>query len=425
MSGEYLLYITIIIVGLIFSAFFSGSEAAFLSIQRARLKHLVSIGVKDAARVEKMLESPERLLSTILLGNNLVNVTVAAVVTALVISIFGESSLSLIGATAGTTTIVLIFGEVLPKTTAIRHSETISLLFARPLKGIEYVLYPFVTALQWLSRKVGFGSGDIRKTITEAEIRSLINLGEKEGTFEPAEADMLESVFRFGDRQAREVMTPRTEMVCIEHNTTLGEFLEIYSLNMHTRYPVFRGSTDNIVGILSVKNVLKAMATRDIPYGEPIAGLMRDALFIPETKPVADLFDEMRLSGNQMAILVDEFGGIAGLVTLKSLLEEVVGRVAEEGLPLESEYKKIGDNTYDLDGGMSIEEVNERISVFIPQGDFDTIAGFILHTLGHIPIEGEKFEYGDLTIQVRRMKDMKIESIRITKHEPLLKIVPE
>ena len=403
------------LVFLMFSAFFSSSEAAFLSLQKTRLAHLVNAGAPGARRVVGMISQPERLLSTILLGNNLVNVAFTALVTVLIVRLLGEGR-GVVVATALGTAVLLIVGETIPKTIAVRHAERVAFLYARPLKWTETLMLPVVLALQWTTRRINslFGGVSAQGSITESELRALIDIGEAEGTFEPAEAEMLENVFRFGDRRVREVITPRTEMVSIERSATLREFLDIYAIHSHTRFPVHKGSADNIIGIISAKDVLKAMSSRGIDYNASVADVIRDAYFVPETKRVAELFGELRQSGNQMAIAVDEYGGLAGLVTLKRLSEEVVGPVGEEGEGPEEEYETIDENTFQVEGGMSIEEVNEELGMKLPQGDFDTIAGFTLDVLGHIPSQGEQFEYGDLKLEITQMDGLKIETIKVT-----------
>ena len=408
----------LVMLCLLLSAFFSSCEAAFLSLQNtAKLTHLVSTGVAGAVRVDRMLSQPARLLSTILLGNNLVNVAFASLVTVITLSVIRDEGIGVAVATGIATCILLVFGEIMPKTIAVRHAERVAFLYAAPLMWIEYLLLPVIVVLQWTGRVANIGSGKPipESSITEAELRTLIDIGEAEGAFERVEAEMLESVFRYGDRQVHEMMTPRTEIVFIERSATLGEFLKAYATDSHTRFPVYKGSMDNIVGLLSAKDVLKAMALRDIPYNEPITDMIRDAHFVPETKLIAELFDELRQSGNQMSIVIDEFGGVAGLVTLKRLLEEVVGRVGEEGESPEEEYRAIGENAFQVDGGMSIEEVEQELGIELPEGDFETIAGFILDALGHIPSQGEQFEYGDVKVEVTKMNDLKIETIRLTK----------
>lgn len=420
MAEGYFVILLILVLCLALSAFFSSSETAFFSLQKtARLTHLVSTGSPRAIRVARMLEQPERLLSTILLGNNLVNVGFAALVTVLAVSLLGHDNeaIAVMIATGVGTVVLLIVGEVMPKTLAVRHAEHIAFIYVRPLKWIEYLLLPFVIVLQRIGRvsTLGRGNDETESSITEDELRTLIDIGEAEGAFEAVEADMLESVFRFGDRQVREVMTPRTESVFIERGASLGEFLKIYADNTHTRFPVFKGSTDNIVGILSAKDILKAMSSRDIPYEESVNDMIRDAYFVPETKRIPELFDELRRSGNQMAIAIDEFAGVAGLITLKRLLEEVVGRVGEEGVSPIDEYTAIGKDTYHVDGGMSIDEIKEELGIELSEGDFETVAGFVLDYLGHIPKLGEQFDYGDLKIEVIQMSDLKIEMIKMTK----------
>ena len=412
------LTIIISVALLVFSAFFSSSEAAFLSVQRTRLSHMVNTGVPGAKRVEDMIDKPERLLSTILLGNNLVNVAFASIMTLIFVGLF-EGGTGVLVATAVGTGVLLIVGEIVPKTIAVHHPERVAFLYARPLKGVEYLLLPVVVILDWTTHRLSswLGGASTRGSITEGELRTLIDIGEAEGTFEPSEAEMLENVFRFGDRQVREVMTPRTEIVSLGRGATFSQFLSLYSDNSHTRFPVYRDDEDNVIGIISSKDILKVMSTRGIGQDDSVTDVIRDALFVPETKLVSELFDEMRHSGNQMAMIVDEFGGLSGLVTLKRLVEEVVGPVGEEGEAPEEEYEAIDENTFQVEGGMSIEEINEELEISLPDGDYETVAGFVLDVLGHIPAEGEQFDYGNLKFEILEMNRMKIDTVRLVKTE--------
>ena len=408
--------VILIVVFLVISAFFSSSEAAFLSLRKARIAHLASTGVPGAALVESMTRQPARLLSTILLGNNLVNVAFTALVTVLIVALLGERR-GVVVATGVGTVVLLIVGETIPKTVAVHHAERVAFLYARLLKAIELLLFPLVIALQWTSHRVNSllgGRGSVNVSITEGELRTLIDIGEAEGAFEPAEAEMLGNVFHFGDRQVREVMTPRTEMVYIERGATLRHFLETYAQHSHTRFPVYRESVDNIIGILSAKDVLRALAEGS-QHEAPLNHVIRDAYFVPETKRIAELFDELRQSGNQMAIAVDEYGGVAGLVTLKQLSAVVLGPVGEEGAGPEEEYEAIDVDTFQVDGGMSIHEANEELWLDLPEGDFETIAGYVLDVLGHIPAEGEQFEDRRLLFEVTQVQGLKIEAVKVTK----------
>ena len=420
MADGELLSLVLIVVFLIFSAFFSSSEAAFLSLEKIRIAHLIRTGVPGAKRVAGMINQPERLLSTILLGNNFVNVAFTALVTVVTVSLLGEDSTgqAVVIATGVGTVVLLLVGEIIPKTIAVRRAERVAFIYARPLKWTENLLWPLVIVLQWATHRVNhlFGARDsTRGYITEGEFRTLIDIGEAEGTFEPEEAEMLENVFRFGDRQVREVMTPRTEMVSIERGATLQHFLEVYSKSSHTRFPVYKETVDDIIGLISAKDILNAMATKGIDYDDPITDLIRDSYFVPETKRIAELFNEMRQSGNQMAIAADEYGGLAGLVTLKRLSEEVVGPVGEEGAGPEEEYEAIDQNTFQVDGGMSVDEVSEELGITLPEGDFETIAGFVLDVLGRIPSEKDLFDYGNLKFEITNMKGPKIETVKVTK----------
>jgi putative hemolysin len=412
--------IIVIAISVGLSAFFSSAEAAFLTLQGSpRLQHLVSTGNPGARRVASMLDRPERLLSTILLGNNLVNILFATLVTIVTLSVIDDEAVGVIVATVAGTSILLVLGEVIPKAFAVRYAERVAIAYARPLQTVEFLMWPVVVVLQSISKRVVPGRSQQEldaPSITEGELRTLIDIGEAEGAFEPEEAELLENVFRFGDRQVREVMTPRTEMTFVKQGATLTEFLRIYTDNNHTRFPVYEGEVENVLGIISSKDVLNTLAARTVRADESVTGVTRPTHFVPETKRAADLFEELRASGNQMAIVVDEFGGLAGLVTLKRLLEELAGPVGEEGEAPEEEYEAIDDFTFQVDGAMDIEEANEELQLHLPDGeDFETVAGFVLDALGHIPSEGEQFEYRGLRFEVVEMKGLKVETIRLTK----------
>jgi putative hemolysin len=418
MSTEAL-YLVFLFICLILSAFFSSSETAFISLERFRVQHMVETKVKGAKRVSRMLERPDRFLSTILLGNNLVNTAAASIATILAISIWGQDT-GVIIATFGMAIILLIFAETMPKTFANRHAERISLLFVRPIEIISLVFSPVVIALSWLASGLTklIGGTPVRSSlISEEEIRTMITVGRKEGTVEDAEADMLHAVFEFGDRPVNEVLVPRPEVVGIEKGTTLAAFMAVYSESPISRFPVYEENMDNVVGILSIKDVLMAQAKRAITNDSPIDELIRPAYFTPETKPIGELFAEMRDKNYRMAIVVDEYGGTAGVVSLSRLMEEIVGPVGDELAEAEKEYELINEYTFQVDGGMRIEEANEELGLQLPEGDYETIAGFVLHLLGHIPRQGRQLKYKDLKMVITKMKGHKIEEILLTKEK--------
>ena len=416
---DYIVSLGIILFCLILSAFFSSAESAFLTIQKtSRLTHLINIRDARALKVEKMLNDPANLLSVILLGNNLVNVTFTAIITGLSISLINDRNFAILIATVVGTAILLIIGEILPKTLAIKYAEPLVFMYSRPLIILSILFFPILFALKSATRLPNIFEKDSKPdtAITEDELRSLIDIGEAEGVIETKEAELLESVFKFGDKEVREVMTPRTEMIQVQNNSTIQQFLQTIATHTHTRYPVFKQTTDNIIGIISAKDVLKSMSLLSEHFNTkvPLTDVIRDVYFVPETKSISELFDELRKTGNQMAIAIDEFGGIAGLVTIKGLLEEIVGSVGEEGSSPTVEYQTIGANTYRVDGGMDIDSANHLIGTKIPDGDYETIAGFILYILGAIPYEGQYFNYRNFRLEIISMEEIKIANVKIT-----------
>jgi len=419
MSGSEPLYLTLLVICIFLSAFFSSSETAFVAIQRFKMEHMVSTKVKGARRVSRMLEQPERLLSTILLGNNFANVAAAALGTALATSIWGPEQ-GVIIATAVITVILLIFGETTPKTIATHHAERLSLAYARPIQIISWLLTPLVVALSWIASGFAKMAGEksaSHSLVTDEEIRTMISVGHKEGTVEEAEAKMLDKVFDFGDRPVREVMVPRPEVVCIEQGSKVSDFLNLYAESPLSRFPVYQENMDNVVGILSIKDVLMALAKGTATNESTIDELVRPAYFSPETKRINELFAEMRDNNYRMAVVVDEYGGTAGIVSLSRLVEEIVGPVGDELAAVEKEYEQIDAYTYQIDGSMRIEEANEEMGLSLPEGDYETVAGFILHLLGHIPKTGEQLRYKDMKLAITEMQGLKIEKILLTKEK--------
>jgi len=413
------LYIVLLVVCLVFSAFFSGSETAFISLQRFRLEYLVTTKVKGAGRVAKMIDRPERFLSIVLFGNTLVNAAAAALATALAVHWWGDRGI--IFATIALTVILLIFCEVTPKTVAARHAERLSLFLYRPLQVISWIFTPFVFALSWIgsgfTRIVG-GTPVPRSIISDEEIRTMISVGREEGTVEEAEARLLHKVFDFGDRPVHEVMVPRLEVVALQQGSTIADFMKLYTESPISRFLVYKDNMDNVVGVLSVKDVLMARARGSISNESAIDDLVRPAYFTPETKRINELFFEMRDNGYRMAVIVDEYGGTAGIVSLSRLVEEIVGEVGDELAGVEKDYEIINEHTFQIDGSMRIDEANKEMELDLPEGeDYETVAGFILVLLGHIPRRNEQLRYKGLKIVITEMKGQKIEKIMVTREK--------
>jgi putative hemolysin len=411
------LYFILLFVCLIFSAFFAASETAFMSLEKFRLQNMLEANVKGASRVARMMERPERFLSTILLGNNLVNTAAAALATSLAISLWGQG-MPVAVATFIITAILLIFGEVTPKTFGSGYREKVTVSFVRPIEFIAWLFTPFVTVLSWIAMAFTrlLGGKPVYKALVRPEdIESMITVGHNEGTVEKKEAEMLHNVFDFGDRPVREVLVPRPEVVSIPKGSTLADFLETYSETPKSRYPVYEESMDNVIGVLSIKDVLMAIARGSISKENPVDDLVRPAYFAPETKRISDLFHEMRDKNFHMSIVIDEYGGTAGIVSLSRLMEEIFGPVGDDLSAAEKEFESINENTFQIDGSMRIEEVNTEIGLNLPEGDYDTVAGFVLHLMGRIPKRGQQVKYLNLKIVVTKMKGHKIEEVLITR----------
>jgi len=400
---------------LVASAFFSSAETAFISLPKTRVKHMVSTEVSGAERVARMTERPERLLATVLLCNNFFNVAAAALGTAVAVSIW-KGDIGILIATIVVTILLLVFAEVTPKTFAIRHPERLALLYVYPLEVITMVVYPVAAGLGWLGSVLTGGRAHVSESlVSEEEVRSMISVGREEGTFEEAEAEMLHNVFDFGDRNVREVMTPRPEVAWVEAGVKLADFLAIYAESPHTRFPVYRDSIDSVVGMLSIKDVLMAQAKGSLAKESVIDELVRPVQFVPETKRIAHLFAEMQSQAYHMVVVVDEYGVTSGIVTMEQLVAEIVGQLGDELIGEAKDFEFIDEQTVQVDGSMRVEDANEELGLGLPQGDYDTVAGFVLSLLGYIPKEGDQLRYNGLKLVIVEMRGLKIEKILVTK----------
>ncbi len=411
-------YVILFVLCLILSAFFSSSETAFISLQRVRIKHMVNNGVSGAEDMAKLTMKPERLLTTVLIGNNFVNTAAAVLGTLIVVDIVKNENWGALIATFCVTIILLIFSEIVPKTLATQLGEKMALAYSRPIKGIAMVLSPFVVVLSWIGMAIArfLGGRPISENlITEDEIRTMISMGLEDGAVEEGEAGMAAKVLVFGDRRVSEIMTPRTDVVWLEADTRLKDFWAIFADKPHARFPVYDDNVDNVVGVLWIKDILIAQAKGEIQEEDVVTKLARPTHFVPETKVVGELFREMQEQRAQVTIVVDEYGGTAGIITMEQLVEEIVGQLGDELATGDKPVEAIGHNTFQVDGGKRIDHANEEMELHLPEGEYETIAGFILDALGRIPIEGEQLKYENITITVTEMKGVKVEKVLIIK----------
>jgi putative hemolysin len=418
MGSHEIIYIILFIICVSISAFFSVVEIAFISLQRFKLEHLIEKKVEGANLVATLISRPERLLSTIILGNNFVNTSAAALATAVAVHLWGPSGT--LYSIVGVTIILMVFGDTIPKTSGAHHAEALAIKLAKTVRALSWVFSPIVAVLSWIAVGFGklFGSHAVGGSlVSEEEIRAMINVGHRDGSVATQEAEMLHKVFEFGDRPAREIMVPRTEIVWVEKGTPMTEFFKIYIERPMNRYPIFEGKRDNAVGIVSSKDILMGLAKGTCDIERSVDEFIRPAFFAPESKRISELLSEMRDQTYHMCLIVDEYGGVAGLVTLTALIEEIVGDVRDELATVEKDFEIIDDYTFQIDGGMRIQDINNEMRLDLPLGDYDTAAGFVLRLLGHIPKTGEQLRYKDLKVTVTRISGLKIEEILIAKEK--------
>lgn len=401
-----------LVVLLIFSAFFSASETAFVSVKRHRIKKLASQD-KRAKRLLGLFENPNRVIASILVGNNIVNISASAIAAGLAIEYFGSYGIGI--ATGIVTLYILLFGEIIPKSYAAYNAEKFLLAFGRGVVLFVKILSPLVVIFTVISKRIvrSFG-GEVTfgRDITQEDLKAMVEVGEEEGIIEKEEKEIIASVFEFGETTVREIMVPRVDMKCISIDASLEEARELIIKTGHSRIPVYEGSIDNIVGILHAKDLLKynhhEISLRDI---------IREPLFIPENKKLDDLLKEFREKKIQIAIVVDEYGGTAGMVTIEDILEELVGEIMDEFDVEEASLLKLDENQSIVDARMTIKDVNEALELDLPEEEVDTIGGLVFNLLGRVPKVGDRVELPGAILQVERMRGRRILKVRIIKKE--------
>lgn len=406
--------VIVLFILLALSAFFSSTEIAMFSLAKHRLDSLVEEGKPGAKTAAELKSNPHRLLITILVGNNLVNIAMSSIATGL-LAFYLTQGQAVAVATFGITALVLLFGESAPKSYAVENSESWALRIARPLRYSEYILLPLVVTFDWLTRQVNKITGGrtaIETTyVTRDEIQNIIKTGEREGVIEEDEREMLQRIFRFNNTIAKEVMTPRLDMEGVSINQSIDEAIETCVQSGHTRLPVYQGSLDNVIGIVNLGDLI-----RERNYGEvesvELEDLIQPTLHVPESKNVDELLEEMQSQRLHMVIVIDEFGTTEGLITMEDMIEEIVGEIleGEEEEPIEF----IDETTILVRGEVNIDEVNEELDLELPEGEeFETIAGFIFNRAGRLVEEGEEIEYDSLTIRVEQVDNTRIMEARL------------
>lgn len=410
--------IILLIILLLLSGFFSSAETALMSLSKIRLRHLVEEGDDKAKKVQKLLDNPNKLLGSILVGNNIVNIGASALATSLAIDFFGHSGVGI--ATGIMTLLVLIFGEITPKSIAAAKSEQLSF----SISGFMTVYVKLMTPLVWLiliitnsfTKLFGGKPGISQPYMTEEEIKTMVSVGHEEGVLEGEEKQMIYNVFDFGDSQVRDIMTPRTEMIALEVESPYEKVIETYTSERFSRIPIYSENTDNIVGLLYMKDlILKQADSKNFK----ITDYMREPVITFEFKNISELFKELRTKRVPIAIVLDEYGGTAGVVTMEDLIEEIVGDIRDEYDDHEKDIEVVKENEYIVDGVTRIDELNDLIGINIETEDFDSIGGFIVGQFGYIPMPGESMNYNGDQFMVEEVDRNRIERMRIIVNQNL------
>ena len=408
-----------IIILLCLSAFFSSSETALTTVNQIRMRTLADNGDKRAARVLHVTGNPGKMLSAILIGNNIVNLSASSISTSLAIHLFGNTGAGI--ATGILTFLILIFGEVTPKTMATIKADSMSLTVAAPIGLLMKILTPVIFIINKLSLGLMFllhvNIKDAQKKMTEEELRTIVDVSQENGVIEHEERDMIHNLFDFGDAEAKEIMVPRIDMTFVQADATYQEVLDIFRQDMFTRLPVYEDSTDNVIGIINMKDFLLQNDTPEFS----VRNLLREPYFTYEHKNTADLFLEMRKSSISLAIVLDEYGVTAGLITLEDLLEEIVGEIRDEyDADEEDDITRISDREFYVLGSANLNDVSEALSLHFTSDDYDSIGGYCLGLLDHLPEKNEIIlTDNNILLRIDRMEKNRIERIYIRLPEPL------
>lgn len=412
------LQIAILLLSVICVAFFSSSEAALISVSKIRLRSLAEKGDRRAQAALRVTANHDRLFATILLTENTFIILASSVGAALALRLLGEGGQYI--ATIVMTIVLVTFGEITPKTFAAANAERMALIEGRLIE----VVIKIMTAPVWLLTRVtnffvrtlGRRYAQRPPLVTTDELRMLIDIGGKEGAVRETERAMLQNVFELRDRRVHEVMIPRNQIVALEQGQTVREFLAQFAESKHARFPVYKGDLDNIVGFLSVKDVLLWLARSPEVMDKPVGSIMRTPpLVVPETKLVSELFAEMRNKQVQMAIILDEYGGTAGLVTLEELVEEIVGQLSDEVATVRPTIRRVDARTVRVDAQLRVDEVNEILGLSLPESDlYETLAGLLMTRMQKVPDEGETYECKGVRLRVSRRRGARLEEIEIT-----------
>lgn len=413
MDSGLLIQIVTIIILLMLSAFFSSAETSLTCVNPVRIHTLAEGGDKRAARVEKILSNPGKMLSTILIGNNIVNISASSLVTTFTIKVFGNYAVGI--ATGVLTVLVLMFGEILPKTAANLCAEKLALAYSFFILKLIWLLTPVVFIVDKLSKflmkLLGIDTSKTGSGMTETELKTYVDVSHEEGVIESDEREMILNVFDLNDSLARDIMIPRIDMTMVDVETGYRSLQAVFKETMFSRIPVYEGDKDNIIGIVTLKDFFSNGRT-----DFSIRSIMREAYYTFETKKTDELLNEMRESSNSIAIVLDEYGACAGLITMEDLLEEIVGEIRDEYDEEEKQLiQKISAHRYRIDGSVKIDDVNDALGTSYKSEDYDSIAGLLIEALDRLPTQGESVKLADgTTLLAEKIEKNRISHVLLT-----------
>ncbi len=414
LDSSYTGQVILLLVLLVLSSFFSMSETALMSLSKIRIRHMVEEGVKGAKLVEKLIEDPNKLLGAILIGNNIVNIGASSIATSLAVKLSGGSDSAVIVVTAIMTVLILIFGEITPKSIAKQKSEQVSLKVSKPIKLCVFIFKPFVAVFTIISSVfIRLFGGDPKATepfITEEELKTMVGVSEEEGVLEDVEKEMIFNVFDFADLQVKDVMVQRVDVTAVEVNDSYEDLLKIIKEDQYSRIPVYDDTIDDIVGILNVKDLI---IEGDKGGDFKVTEYMREPLYTFEFKKITELFNEMKKTRNHMAVVLDEYGGTVGIVTIEDLVEEIVGDIQDEYDKERDMIEVIKEDEYVVEGSARLDDVSDLIGVNMESEEFDSVGGLIIGALGRIPENNEEVVIDRIKFVVEEVEKNRIMKVRI------------
>ena len=419
METSDIIQLVIVIILLSASAFFSSAETALMTSNKLKMRNLADNGNKRAAKVLKVTENTDKMLSAILIGNNIVNLTASSISTTLTLKIFGSK---LVGIATGILTfLILVFGEITPKNVASKNAEDMALAYIGVISFLVTLLTPVIFIVNNVAKfviSIFNKNGDDNNAVTEEELRAMVEYSHEEGVIENEEKKMIVNVVDFGDTVAGDIMVPRVDMVMVDEKSSYEEILQVFREERYTRIPVYEETPDNVIGILNVKDFLLIEDRENFVMKE----LLREPLYTYEYKKTSALMMDMRKTGANIVIVLDEYGITAGLITLEDMLEEIVGEIRDEFDADEDEgITKVSDLEYLIDGSTNLDDINDRIGLSLSSEEYESIGGLIMEKLGRLPVEGEIINFDNIVLTVKKMDHARIEKVCLKLKQPVVK----